>query len=80
VNGLECSAPTLFVGAQRVGAIELLTVARTFDLRVPLKSPKAAGAVRDRSRKTVAGTETDCFLSPKLEAAVQFVQRGNAID
>jgi histidine ammonia-lyase len=59
---------------QRIAAIELLTAARALDLRAPLKPSKVTGAVRDRLRKTVAGPGPDRFLSPELEAAVQFVQ------
>ena len=64
---------------QRIAAIELLTVARALDLRAPLKPSKVTGAVRDRLRKTVAGPGPDRFLSPELEAAVQFVQLGHVL-
>ena len=65
---------------QRIAAIELLTAARALDLRAPLRPSKVTGAVRDRLRKTVAGPGPDRFLSPELEAAVQFVQQGSVID
>jgi histidine ammonia-lyase len=64
---------------QRIAAIELLTAARALDLRAPLKPSKVTGAVRDRLRKTVAGPGPDRFLSPELEAAVQFVQRREVV-
>ena len=64
---------------QRIAAIELLTAARALDLRAPLKASKVTGAVRDRLRKTVAGPGPDRFLSPELESAVHFVQRGNVL-
>jgi len=35
--------------------------------------------VRDRLRKTVAGPGPDRFLSPEIEAAVQFVKDGSVI-
>ena len=60
---------------QRIAAIELLAAARAPDLRTPIKPSKVAGAVRDYLRKTVARPGPDRFLSPELEAAVQFVQR-----
>ena len=64
---------------QRIAAIDLLTAARALDLRAPLKPSKVTGAVRDRLRKTVAGLGPDRFLSPELEAAVQFAQRGEVV-
>jgi histidine ammonia-lyase len=36
--------------------------------------------VRDCLRKTVAGPGPDRFLSPELEAAVQFVQQGSVLN
>jgi len=64
---------------QRIAAIELLTAARALDLRAPLQPSKVTGAVRDRLRKTVAGPGPDRFLSPELEAAVEFVQHGKVV-
>jgi len=68
------------INMQRIAAIELLTAARAIDLRSPLEPSKVTGAVRDRLRKTVAGPGPDRFLSPELEAAVQFVQSGKVIN
>jgi histidine ammonia-lyase len=68
------------INMQRIAAIELLTAARALDLRAPLMPSKITGAVRDRLRETVAGPGPDRFLSPELEAAVQFVQQGSVID
>ena len=64
---------------QRIAAIELLTAARALDLRAPLKPSKVTGAVRDRLRKTVPCPGPDRFLSPELEAAVQFVRLGEVL-
>jgi histidine ammonia-lyase len=64
---------------QRIAAIELLTAARALDLRSPLQPSNVTSAVRDRLRKTVAGPGPDRFLSPELEAAVQFVQSGSVV-
>jgi histidine ammonia-lyase len=64
---------------QRIAAIELLTAARALDLRAPLQPSKVTGAVKERLRKTVAGPGPDRFLSPELEAAVQFVQQGHVL-
>ena len=65
---------------QRIAAIELLTAARALDLRAPLKPSKVTGAVHYRLRKTVAGPGPDRFLSPELEAAVQFVKSGQVLN
>ena len=64
---------------QRIAAIELITASRALDLRAPLQPSKITGAVRDRLRKTVAGPGPDRFLSPELEAAAHFVQRGDVV-
>jgi histidine ammonia-lyase len=68
------------INMQRIAAIELLTAARALDLRSPLKPSKVTSAVRDRLRKTVAGPGPDRFLSPELEAAVQFVKLGKVLN
>jgi histidine ammonia-lyase len=68
------------INMQRIAAIELLTAARALDLRSPLEPSKVTGPVRDRLRKTVAGPGPDRFLSPELEAAVQFVKLGKVLN
>ena len=64
---------------QRIGAIELLTAARALDLRAPLQPGPVTKAVHDRLRATVAGPGPDRYLSPELEAAVEFVQKGDVL-
>jgi histidine ammonia-lyase len=57
----------------------LLTAARALDLRAPLQPGPITKAVRDRLRATVAGPGPDRYLSPELEAAVVFVQKGDVL-
>jgi histidine ammonia-lyase len=64
---------------QRIASIELLTAARALDLRTPLQPGPITKAVRDRLRATVAGPGPDRYLSPELEAAVTFVQKGGVL-
>ncbi|MFA5775566.1 MAG: histidine ammonia-lyase [Ilumatobacteraceae bacterium] len=63
----------------RIIGIELVTAARALDLRAPLQPGPVTGAVRDRFRKVVAGPGPDRFLSPELEAAVEFVRQGRVL-
>jgi histidine ammonia-lyase len=63
----------------RVLAIELLTAARALDLRSPLKPGPATGAVVQALRRTVDGPGPDRYLSPEIEAAVEFVQSGEPL-
>ncbi len=58
---------------ERVLAIEILTAARALDLRTPLASSAAIGAVRQRLRETVAGPGPDRHLAPEIDAAVGMV-------
>jgi histidine ammonia-lyase len=67
-------------GLTRVLAVELLTAARGIQLRAPLEPSAATGAVIDALRESTAGPGTDRFLAPEMEAAVQFVARGAALD
>ena len=64
----------------RVLAIELLTAARALDLRAPLLPGPATGAVLGALRETVPGPGPDRFLAPDIEAAVEFVRTGAAVD
>jgi histidine ammonia-lyase len=66
-------------GLGRVVAIELLTAARGLDLRAPLTPAPATAAVVAALRETVAGPGPDRYLSPEIEAAVQFVVSGSAV-
>ncbi len=63
----------------RIIGIELVTAARSLDLRAPLQPGPVTGAVRDRLRKVVSGPGPDRFLSPELEAAVEFVRQGRVL-
>jgi histidine ammonia-lyase len=63
----------------RVLAIELLTAARALDLRAPLIPGPATGAVVAALRTQVAGPGPDRYLSPEIEAAVEFVRSGAAV-
>jgi histidine ammonia-lyase len=63
----------------RVLAIELLTAARALDLRAPLRPGPATGAVVAALRETVEGPGGDRFLSPEIEATVEFVRSGAAV-
>jgi histidine ammonia-lyase len=67
-------------GLTRVLAIELMSSARALDLRAPLSPGPAAAAVVAALRETVPGPGPDRFLSPEIEATVEFVRSGAAID
>jgi histidine ammonia-lyase len=64
----------------RVLAIELLTAARALDMRAPLQPGPATGAVVAALRERVPGPGPDRHLSPEIEAAVEFVRSGSAVD
>ena len=66
-------------GLTRVIAIELLTAARALDLRAPLAPAPATAAVLAGLRETAAGPGTDRFLSPEIDAAVDYVASGAAV-
>ncbi len=66
-------------GLARVLAIELLTAARGLDLRAPLRPAAATGAVVAGLRERVAGPGPDRFLSPEIEATVDYVVSGAAV-
>ncbi|MEO6201274.1 MAG: aromatic amino acid lyase, partial [Cryobacterium sp.] len=63
-------------GLGRVLAIEIMTAARSLDLRAPLLPGPATGAVRDLVRTVADGPGHDRFLSPEIEAIVGLVQTG----
>ncbi|MFJ9408945.1 histidine ammonia-lyase [Streptomyces sp. NPDC101393] len=67
-------------GLGRVLAVELYTGARALDMRAPLTPSPATAAVRDGLRETVPGPGPDRFLAPEIEAAVQYVVSGRAVD
>ncbi|HST84318.1 MAG TPA: histidine ammonia-lyase [Kineosporiaceae bacterium] len=74
-------------GLARVIAIEILTAARSLDLRsvttatgVPGPAPAlATGAVVAGLRRLVAGPGPDRHLAPEIEAALRYVTSGEAI-
>jgi histidine ammonia-lyase len=66
-------------GLTRVLAIEILTAARGLDLRAPLTPAPATAAVVAALRERVAGPGPDRFLSPEVEAAVDFVRTAAAL-
>ncbi|WP_022900344.1 histidine ammonia-lyase [Humibacter albus] len=63
-------------GLTRVLAIELLTAARSLDLRAPLQPGPATAAARAMLREHVAGPGPDRPLSAEIEAAVALVAGG----
>lgn len=67
-------------GLGRVLAIEVMTAARSLDLRAPLLPGPATGAVRDLVRTVAEGPGSDRFLSPEIEAIVGLVQSGAVRD
>ena len=67
-------------GLGRVLAIEIMTAARSLDLRAPLTPAAATGAVRDLVRTVAAGPGHDRFLSPEIEGVVQLVASGAVRD
>jgi histidine ammonia-lyase len=66
-------------GLTRVVAIELLTAARSLDLRRPLEPAAATAAVRAALRTTVPGPGPDRHLGPEIDAAVDFVASRRAL-
>jgi histidine ammonia-lyase len=63
-------------GLGRVLAIEIMTAARSLDLRAPITPARATSAVRDLVRTVVDGPGHDRFLSPEIESVVQLVATG----
>jgi histidine ammonia-lyase len=66
-------------GLRRVLAIELLSAARALDLRAPLRPGPATGAVLAALRERVEGPGPDRFLTPEIEASVEFIRTGAAV-
>jgi histidine ammonia-lyase len=66
-------------GLARVVAVEVLTAARSLDLRRPLEPASATAAVRDALRVHVAGPGPDRWLAPEIEAAVAAVTSGRVL-
>jgi histidine ammonia-lyase len=66
-------------GLSRVLAVELLTAARALDLRAPLAPSAATAAVVAGLRERVDGPGPDRYLSPEIEATVDYVVSGAAL-
>lgn len=66
-------------GLARVIAIELLTSARALDMRAPLQAAPATSAVKAGLRERVPGPGADRYLSPEIEAVLDFVVSGQAL-
>jgi histidine ammonia-lyase len=66
-------------GLTRVLAIELLTAARALDLRAPLSPAPATAAVVAGLRAFVEGPGPDRYLGPEIDAAVEYVASGAAV-
>jgi histidine ammonia-lyase len=66
-------------GLTRVLAIELLTAARSLDLRAPLHPGPATAAARDVLRTRVAGPGPDRMLSAEIEATVALGASGEVL-
>jgi histidine ammonia-lyase len=67
-------------GLGRVLAIEIMTAARSLDLRAPLTPAVATAAVRDLVRTVAARPGHDRFLSPEIEGVVALVGSGAVRD
>jgi histidine ammonia-lyase len=67
-------------GLTQVLAIELLSAARALDLRRPLLPGPVTGAVLAALRETVPGPGPDRYLAPEIEATVEFVRSGRAVE
>ena len=66
-------------GLARVIAIEILTAARSLDLRAPLEPAAATGAVLRSLRAGVPGPGPDRYLAPDIDVAVELVRSGAAV-
>jgi len=60
----------------RILSIELVTAARSIDLRAPLAPSPATASVLAELRKVVPGPGPDRFISPELERADELVRSG----
>ena len=68
-----------FEGKPLTISLELLTAARSLDLRRPLTPAPATGAVRAALRESVPGPGPDRHLGPEIDAAVEVVASGRAL-
>ncbi len=67
-------------GLARVLGIEILTAARSLDLRAPLQPAPATAAVRALVRTVADGPGPDRYLSPEIEAVYELVRSGAIAD
>jgi histidine ammonia-lyase len=67
-------------GLARVLGIEILTAARSLDLRAPLRPAPATGAVHALVRTVADGPGPDRYLSPEIEAVYELVRSGAIAD
>ncbi len=67
-------------GLARVLGIEILTAARSLDLRAPLEPAPATAAVRSLVRTVADGPGPDRYLSPEIEAVFELVRSGAIAD
>jgi len=72
-------ARDIVANAEVVLALEALGAAQALDLRAPLASSGATGAVRDAIRARVPFLERDRELGPDIEAATELVRTGALI-
>lgn len=67
-------------GLARVLGIEILTAARSLDLRAPLNPAPATAAVHALVRTVADGPGPDRYLSPEIEAVYELVRSGAIAD
>ncbi|MET0781981.1 MAG: histidine ammonia-lyase [Microbacterium sp.] len=67
-------------GLARVLGIEILTAARSLDLRAPLQPAPATAAVHTLVRTVADGPGPDRYLSPEIEAVYDLVRSGAIAD
>ncbi|GLY30055.1 histidine ammonia-lyase [Kineosporia sp. NBRC 101731] len=67
-------------GLRDVLAIELMTAARSLDLRAPLQPARGTGAVRDLLRTGVEGPGPDRFLAPEIGWVSAAIRSGAVLE
>ena len=70
---------TVLENLERILAIEGLCAAQALELRAPLKTAPATGAVVERIRREVPFMERDRFLAPDLRTAEELVRSGELV-
>ena len=71
-----CKLRNVLENLERILAIEALCAAQALELRAPLRTAPATGAVVKRIRREVPFMERDRFLAPDLRKAEELVQTG----